>query len=136
MKEYDPRTLPQVTSVVIVDLRSIDANRVSEYMWGSKDAPKTKCDSETTERIAEIWRNLPPGEMGRCHTPPIGIRFYIGSQVVCDGSICWACENIFGTDDNDEYCYAFDSKSQSAVKLFDVIQAVVGPDVLSNREMD
>ncbi len=37
MMQYDPGSLPHVTAVQIVDLRSNDANRVSEYMRCAKD---------------------------------------------------------------------------------------------------
>ena len=136
MMQYDPGSLPYVTSVQIVDLRSIDANRVSEYMCCAKNATVYDCDPITSDLIAETWRRLPIGEMVRCHTPPIGLRFYIDNTIVCEGSVCWACENIFGNVNGSEFCYTFDPKSKAGLDLFKLVQSIVGPDVLPDQKED
>ncbi len=39
MGDYNPSSLPDVDAVEVVDIRHLDANRVSQYMQISKDAP-------------------------------------------------------------------------------------------------
>ena len=107
MDRFSPWTLPTITSVDIVDLRSIDANRVSQYMQSAVGAPSVTLCGDAAQRIAELWRALPPGHQSRCHTPPYGVRFRSGERVVCEASICWDCDNIFGQSAGREIHYEF-----------------------------
>ncbi|MCU0718771.1 MAG: hypothetical protein MUC83_03635 [Pirellula sp.] len=89
-----------------------------------------------SDLIAETWRRLPIGEMVRCHKPQIGLRFYVDYTIVCEGSVCWDCENIFGNVNGSEFCYTFDPKSKAGLELFKLVQSIVGPDVLPNHNED
>src|SRR5947209_5250192 len=62
----------------------------------STNAPGVTVEGATALRIAQLWRDLPPGEEARCHIPPFGLRFVADGRVVCEGSICWECNNIYG----------------------------------------
>lgn len=50
------------------------------------------------EAIVKAWRRLripqaPGGAL--CHTPPYGIRFYRGDQLLFETTICWECHNFY-----------------------------------------
>lgn len=133
MNEYNPQTLPQVTSVEVVDLRQIDANRENEYMENAADAPSVKCSDKPAKYIAKIWRGLPSGQKIRCHMPPVGIRFFDGDSIVCEASVCWKCENIFGVQQGIPIAYCFDPNSTVGYELYLTLKGVIGNDVLADK---
>jgi hypothetical protein len=74
---------------------------------------------EAAQTIAQLWRQLPPGEQARCHIPPFALRFIADGVVICQGSVCWKCNNILGEVDGKRFWYAFDSDSDIAQSLLD-----------------
>ena len=77
-------------------------------------------------RIAALWRDLPPGEEARCHTPPFGLRFYFGRRLVCEASICWQCNNIFGNAGDEELFFAFDGSHPTSRELLAACEQLIG----------
>lgn len=117
MDESLPASLPLVTAVDVVDLNGLSPNHVSQFMECATDAPAVTLLGGDAERIARLWRELPPGMQSRCHSPPYGFRFYSDGREVCRASVCWDCDNIFGDADGQPFHYEFDSRSQAAVSL-------------------
>lgn len=132
MNEYEPKSLPDITAVEIADLRGIDADRVMEYMDNADNAASVRCGDQRAKYIAKVWRALPRGSSTRCHTPPIGIRFFNGESLICEASICWRCENIFGYDSGKPISYCFSSQSTAGQELFLAVQELIGTDVLGD----
>jgi|JI9StandDraft_2_1071091.scaffolds.fasta_scaffold57048_3 hypothetical protein len=133
MNQYHPSSLPSVTAVDIVDLRQVDANRVTEYMAGAINAPAVRRQDQQAQEIAEMWRALPPGDTIRCHTPAVGIRFFDGNVIKCEASICWECENLFGHAEGEPIAYCFDPRSTAGRELFLALQEIIGADVLGDE---
>lgn len=130
MAKFTPASTPNVTAIDVVDLRAVNPNRVDQYMTAAADVPTFHCNDQTSQLVASLWRKLPPGESVRCHTPPIGLRFYDGDRMIVEASICWQCENIFGFANGEPFDYLFDPKSLEATELFDTLRSVVGSNVL------
>ena len=126
MESYSPSLLPSVTSVVVVDLRCIDANRVSQHMQNAAGAPSITLNGDYAQRIAELWRALPPGSQSRCHTPPFGLRFRSGERVVCEASLCWECDNIFGQSEKRDIHNEVDSSQPTSRALLAELRRVIG----------
>lgn len=126
MDSYSPSLLPPVTSVVVVDLRRIDANRVSQHMQNAAAAPSITLNGDHAQRIAELWRALPPGIQSRCHTPPFGLRFRSGERVVCEASLCWECDNIFGQSEGRDIHYEFDAGQPISQALLAELRRSIG----------
>jgi len=103
-----PSSLSRIDAVEVVSLRGLLPNGVSEYMAAAKDARRVRITGTEAQRIAELWRTLPEGEEMRCHIPPFGLRFFAGDDLVCEASICWRCNNIFGQAGADEVFFEFD----------------------------
>lgn len=122
MATYSPATLPLIDSVDIVSLRNVDANRVDEYMNNAAGAATVNVDGGQAQRIAALWRSLPPGSQSRCHTPPYGLRFRSGERVVCEASLCWECDNLFGEAEGQAIHYEFDAAHATSQALFAEIQ--------------
>ena len=93
---YSPASLPDISSVEVVSLEGVEADRADQYMDNAAAAPSVRLDGDAAQRIAALWRRLPPGEQARCHTPPFGLRFRTGERVVCQASLCWECNNSSG----------------------------------------
>ena len=97
LKAYGASSLPPITSVDVVSLRGIPSNQVSDYMLEARDSPGVRLTGEAAQAIASLWRRLPPRTQMRCHIPPYGLRFRSEETVILQASICWKCNNIFGT---------------------------------------
>lgn len=109
MEAYTPAMLPPITTVEVVDLSGIDADRVDQYMQNAVSAPSVTLQGDAAQRVASLWRALPPGEQSRCHSPPYGFRFRSGERLVCEASVCWKCDNIFGTSEGRPIHFEFDA---------------------------
>lgn len=129
LKSYAPSSLPTITSVAVVALRGIDADRVNEHMSASHDAPSVTLTGEVAQQVASLWRQLPPDEPYRCHIPPYGLRFRSSDEVVCQASICWRCNNIFGDEGGKTFSYAFDGESTVSKQLFETLQRAAGDEL-------
>jgi hypothetical protein len=121
-----PSSLPAVDAVDVVDLSGVDANRVDEYMKAAADAPKIRLSGAEADRIASLWRALPPGEQSRCHIPPFGLRFYSGGRLIAQASICWRCDNVFGDAGEEKLFFAFDASQPTSRELLSECERVVG----------
>ena len=132
MKDYDPKSLPQIDAIEIVDIRRIDANRVSQYMQIARNEPHVRCNGESAQQFADAWRALTPGESARCHAPPIGLRFIADGLIYLEASVCWRCNNLFGLSQGTAISYAFDSESAAAKTLFALSQEVIGSEILGD----
>jgi len=130
IRKYSPATLRDSNFVEIVDLRRIDADRVSQYMESARNVTGVRCDDQTALTIVTAWRSLAPGEPDRCHTPPIGFRFFVNDEVYLEASVCWLCNNIYGVENGTELFFAFDSKSEAAKELLILGKRVVGDEVV------
>jgi hypothetical protein len=109
---FDPSLLPPVESVVV---------RV-RGRWGRTVA----ADSAAAERIAALWRRLPPGRQARCHNPTYELRFLAGGAVVCSGTVCWEGNNIRGASGGEPFTYEFDATSPVSGELLALVRQVAG----------
>jgi hypothetical protein len=97
-------------------------------MAAAKDARRVRIVGAEVQRIAEMSRALPEGEQSRCHTPPFGLRFFAGDKLVCEASICWKCNNIFGHAGTEKLAFLFDGSAvQSRELLKECEQALDEP---------
>lgn len=136
MNGYSPSSLPAVSAIEVVDLRRVNPSRGPSYMECAAGAPSIRCDDERVAQVANWWRSLPPGEVIRCHTPPIGVRFYAGSTLVCEASVCWGCENLVGRFEGRAISCTFDPRSEPGMELFSLLQSIIGAEVLASESSD
>jgi hypothetical protein len=94
MVEDTPASLPAIDTVEIVDLRALEANRISEYMPIAKDAPHWSVSGDEARMIATLFRTLAAGEGMRGHVPIFGFRFSSEKRLVSEALACWQCDNI------------------------------------------
>lgn len=124
MKDYSPSSLPPVTAVEVVLLSGVDdPPRVTGYM-SAAGATSVLIGGMAATQIADLWRRLPPGDTARCHTPPFGLRFLVGGEVICQGSICWQCNNIYGDAGGEPFFYEFDAEGEVSRSLLAQLQRI------------
>jgi hypothetical protein len=121
-----PSSLPEIDAVEVVSLRGLDANRVSDYMAIAKEARRVRIVGAHAQYVSGIWRALPEGKQKRCHTPPFGLRFFVAGDLVCEASICWQCNNIFGKAGPDKVFFEFNGSLQISRQLLAVCEAALG----------
>ena len=125
MDEDVPASLPEVDSVEIVVLRGVDADRVSEYMSNARAAPFVAVGGREARGIAALWRQLPAGEMMRCHVPRFGFRFFAAGRLVAEASVCW-CNNLFGSSGERRLFLAFDGSHAASQRLLAEARRLTG----------
>jgi hypothetical protein len=125
VSDYQPFSLPAISAVAIVDLRGFYPPRADLYM-STGDPPSVTVEGDAAQRIAGMWRRLPPGEQARCHTPPFGLRFLADSTIVCQASICWDCNNIYGDVGGVQFSYEFNADDEVSQTLLAELNRFTG----------
>jgi hypothetical protein len=122
---YLPITLPPITAVEIVILDGVPAPLVDVFhrMEGYR---RMTLLGDQAQRIADLWRSLPPGEQSRCHIPPYGLRFFSADRVVCQASLCWQCNNVYGDADGQHWHFEFDGRHATSQELLTEIRRAIG----------
>ena len=135
MANFAIADLPSSTDIDVVILSGSTAKRVSQEMndWLSKRS--IRISGPDVADVESLCRRLPNAESMRCHTPPLGLRFYRDDELICAFSICWACNNAFGEIDGHPIKITFDGKSPEAIALFSRLQDIVGADSLHTSEI-
>lgn len=125
MNYYAPSQLPDIDVVELVELRGLPPTIVNEFMIIPKNVRFVRIKKETAQKIAYLWRQLPPGEQMRCHYPPFGLRFYMGNKLLVQGSVCWECNNIFVQENGENLIYEFYAQHPHSQQLFALLQHIV-----------
>jgi hypothetical protein len=124
MLEFAPASLPEIDDVDIVDLRGLSPSRVDEYMALARTshAFAWRVPHNVGQEIATWFRRLRIGEQARCHIPSYGVRFFADSQLVLEASLCWECNNAFGSIGTSELSFSFDAESPEARALLSLVK--------------
>lgn len=94
-------------------------------------ASKRILRGKNCEKIMDAWRRLriPDGTGGAfCHTPPYGIRFYRGNDILLETTICWECHNFYmPTIDKDTGALrlSLQSVEDKGNRLFEVLNEII-----------
>ncbi len=97
--------------------------------YGSAEAKilgRTTLDGTDAEALAVMWRTqtFDPGLQALCHSPSYGFRFYSGSKLVFETSLCFHCSNFYVTDLTGSGWWGFDSESPKAQELLRRLQVI------------
>ena len=126
---YDPATLGAVDRVDVVGI-SGDANvgDVYDFIRSGAVTGEVSLVGADVERMAALWRGLPPGEQARCHIPPFGLRFWRDGKKLIEASICWECNNVYGYVGRQPVHFAFDANAPVSVSLLTQCRQVIRVD--------
>ena len=122
-ESYAPSTLGPVDEVRIVDLRAVEAPRVSLYMR-AHDTPAWTAQGDEAQAIATLFRRLPYDEQMRCHIPPFGLRFLRSGETVLEVSMCWKCNNAFGYAGDAEVHFSVSGDDDGARELLALLRRI------------
>jgi hypothetical protein len=123
---YAPSSLPRVSAVEVIALSRVDPRDVRNTLRSSTSAPRVKVTGHIALRVAELWRQLPPGALTTSHMPVFGLRFLDSDQVVCRASVCWVGSNIRGDCGDVPFEYGFDPFVGSSMALYQALQRIIG----------
>jgi len=129
--DYDPSTLGEIDAVDVVSIdlagyyESAPRSAVNSFVIAapvneiirSPSHRSVRLAGGDAQRIASLWRRLPPTEPARCHTPPYGLRFWLAGQMVVDASLCWECANAYGYAGETPVSFTLDPHAPVAVSL-------------------
>jgi hypothetical protein len=121
---YTASTMPPITSVEVVRL---DGDYFSPFqtLKSPDDTNKVLVEGAAAERIAAMWRQLPFGEARMCLPAPYGLRFFIGRGLICEGSICWHCNIIYGQHKGVPFSMWFDGEADVSQFLLGELRRVL-----------
>jgi hypothetical protein len=123
MEDYLPSSLPAVSVVQVVVLRGCHLDEIGEELAAASGVSLMGGDAQ---RVSALWRLLPVGDQARCHDPLFGLRFLDGGVVLCQASICWKCNNIYGEANGEEFAYAFDAQASVSQSLLNECRLATG----------
>jgi hypothetical protein len=76
------------------------------------------------ELIVSLFCGLEPGVSARCHTPPWGLAFYKGDDLLFSATICFRCSNVYVYTAQGKDLRAFNVKGANASKLRKTLERV------------
>jgi hypothetical protein len=123
MDDYLPSSLPAVSIVEVIVLRGNDDYEIREEVG---TAPGVSLTGDDAQRVSALWRLLPTGYQARCHDPRFGLRFLDGGVVLCQASVCWECNNIYGEANGEGFTYAFDAEASVSQDLLNECRLATG----------
>jgi len=104
---------------------------------GSGDFPNRKTlIGVDAESLAALWRSQKFGweYQAMCHEPAYGFRFYRGSSLKFETSVCFHCSNFYVTALWQSGWYGFDNRAQSATNLLTRLQEIFPASIPKQKE--
>lgn len=126
---YSPGELQDIDSVRVSQIigADLEVDRVTDYLLFLDDLPSVSLVAAEAKSIADLWRRLPPGGQDRCHLPPYGVQFFSDGTLLLAASVCWECNNIFGSVAGEGIHYEFSAESPAAEALLARFRALAFP---------
>jgi hypothetical protein len=115
--DFKPAMLGKFDYVEVFDLQHVDFKRGCDWLELAKATRVVRVEGAAAQQIGKLFRALPAGGQMRCHIPPYGLRFYAGAAAICEASICWKCNNIFGQAAGQQVFFEFESTGAASRKL-------------------
>jgi hypothetical protein len=120
-RDHLPSELAPIDEVQVVPLQNVAPGAVNSFMDRACDRPCAVLRESAACKVAALWRELPPGEQARCHIPPLGVRFLREGRLVLEASVCWKCNNIFGSDSMGKVHCKFDASAPASQALLFIL---------------
>ena len=99
---------------------------VRPYRAYSRILDRKTLTGADAEALAALWRSQTFGEdyQALCHDPAYGFRFYRGSSLKFETSVCFHCSNFFVTALGGAGWWGFDTKTSRATNLLTHLQQI------------
>lgn len=112
-----PSSLPDIEEVEIVDISKLDPNRVSHYMGETESCRSVILTGGKATEVAARWRALNSAGQARCHIPSYGVRFFVSEKLMLEASVCFQCNNIYGSLNGQPFHYEFNGGDHAGTRL-------------------
>jgi hypothetical protein len=99
---------------------------VRPYNGYSRILDRKTLTGADAESLAALWRSQTFGweYQAMCHSPGYGFRFYRGSSLTFETSVCFHCSNFYVTALGGSHWWGFDSKTAPATSLLARLQQI------------
>ena len=99
---------------------------IRPYNAYSRILDKKTLNGSDAEALATLWRSQIFGRdyQSLCHEPVYGFRFYHGSTLKFETSVCFHCSNFYVTGRGGSGWWGFDSKSAQAEQLLKRLEEI------------
>ncbi|MFN9732804.1 MAG: hypothetical protein ACK544_02080 [Microcystis sp.] len=116
--------LPNIDALDVLDLGGQFPKMLDNLVMSSR---VIKVEGEFVQQVANLWRQLKPGQSARCHMPPFGLRFYCKGELILQASMCWECNNMYlwQKDNPSPSLHGVDLEPPSAKKLFSLLEGIM-----------
>ncbi len=100
---------------------------VRPYAAYSRILDRKTLTGPDAEALAALWRSQTFGHEypAMCHKPAFGVRFYRGSSLTFETSVCFRCSNFYVPVLGTAAWWGMDSKAPSATQLLLRLQEIV-----------
>jgi len=90
------------------------------------------------ESLAALWRSQAFGwkHQAMCHDPAYGVRFYRGSSLKFETSVCFRCSNFYVTAVGESGWWGFDAKTPQAANLLARLEQIFPASVPKSKDGD
>jgi len=137
LRAYDTRILSSATSALPVcdrvEVFHLDGSFQLEAANGFPVRPReaysailatSTLNGPDAVAFADQWRSQVFGEeyQAMCHSPAYGFRFYRGSSLKFETTVCFDCSNFYISGRTKPYYWGFDRKSPKAIDLLTRLQ--------------
>lgn len=125
MMELEPASLPEIDEIEIVPLSGRAPPPVSRLHRKGVRVGSVSVMGTAAQEIAGLWRVLPPpGAVAACHEPPFALRFFHGDRFILEASLCWKCNNAYGSTSDESLSFLFEGTSPAARRLLATLDAL------------
>lgn len=94
-----------------------------ESFWAHVDG-RCVVSKRDAALIVSLYCELEPGDSKRCHTPPWGLAFYNGDDLLLTATICFRCSNVYVFTSKGKDLRAFNVKGANASELRKTLKRV------------
>lgn len=95
------------------------------YRYEPEGGPLISFEGDELDRVRELWLQLEPGDMMRCHNPEYGFRVHRRGGEEWSFSVSWACNSVVDLDERGRSLPAFDGETDAAMRLLMVLNEKV-----------
>ena len=118
--------IAEISSIDVVEVLDLGGEFPSISAGLINSNRNTKIEGELAQRIANLFRQLTPGESARCHIPAFGLRYYYKNQLVLQVSMCWECNNMYVWKNDDTLLYGLNLQQPSSKHLLTLLEESLG----------
>jgi hypothetical protein len=119
-----------------VDAHSENSFPIKPYGGACKILHHATLSAQDTDAFTQIWRLHEFGSewSGMCHYPGYGLRFYSGSTLQFETSLCFLCTNFYVTYMGESHWCGFNGRAET-IELLRILQKAIPESIPSEEKL-